>query len=62
MNFRVCKFIVLRTVVDTSVTWSIVAIGRCCVPALAGVVWESGIVAGVRMTDAPSTGDVLWGG
>ncbi|KAF8540119.1 hypothetical protein BDD12DRAFT_834799, partial [Trichophaea hybrida] len=38
MNIRVCNFIVPRIVVGTCVTWSIVAIGHCCIPALAGVV------------------------
>jgi len=43
----------LGSVVGTSIVFSIVAVANCCVPAVACVT-----VVG-RVTNAPSTGDIL---
>jgi hypothetical protein len=59
MEFRACELVVLGFVVVTSAFCFIVAIGHCCVPAVACVVSDSLNAADGRVTDACSTGNIL---
>jgi hypothetical protein len=59
MEFRACELVVLGFVVVTSAFYIIVAIGHCCIPAVACVVSDSLKAGGDRVTDASSTGEIL---
>jgi hypothetical protein len=47
-------------VVGTSMVYSIVAVGHCCVPAAACAISGSGEAAVGCVTDVPSPGESLW--
>jgi hypothetical protein len=59
-NCRAAEFIVPGFVVGTSMVYSIVAVGHCCVPAAACAISGSGEAAVGCVTDVPSPGESLW--